>query len=62
MLKRTIPSAGLVVLPRTGHTANLEDPHIFSRAVAEFLEAVEWGTWGDRDPRSQTGSITGIDD
>ena len=26
MLKRTIPTAGLAVLPRTGHTANLEDP------------------------------------
>jgi pimeloyl-ACP methyl ester carboxylesterase len=62
MLKRTVPSAGLLVLPRTGHTANLEDPQIFNRAVAEFLEAVERGAWSDRDPRSQTGSITGIDD
>jgi hypothetical protein len=30
--------------------------------VEEFLAAVERGEWGDRDPRSQTGSITGIDD
>ena len=27
MLKRAIPTAGLAVLPRTGHTANLEEPH-----------------------------------
>jgi pimeloyl-ACP methyl ester carboxylesterase len=62
MLKRTVPAAGLVILPRTGHTANLEDPDAFNRAVEEFLEAVEHGQWRDRDPRSQTGSITGIDD
>jgi pimeloyl-ACP methyl ester carboxylesterase len=62
MLKRTVPSAGLLVLPRTGHTANLEDPAVFNRAVDEFLAAVERGEWGDRDPRSQTGSITGMDD
>jgi pimeloyl-ACP methyl ester carboxylesterase len=61
MLKRAVPSAGLLVLPRTGHTANLEDPHMFNRAVNEFLVAVEGGEWRDRDPRSQTGSITGID-
>ena len=33
MLKRTIPTAGLAVLPRTGHTANLEEPDVFNRAV-----------------------------
>ncbi len=62
MLKRTIPSAGLLVLPRTGHTSNLEDPDAFNRAVSGFLDAVENGAWDERDPRSQTGSITGIDD
>jgi pimeloyl-ACP methyl ester carboxylesterase len=62
MLKRTVPSAGLVVLPRTGHTSNLEDPQAFNRAVAGFLHSVEEGQWSERDPRSQTGSITGMDD
>ncbi len=62
MLKRTIPTAGLTVLPRTGHTANLEDPAAFNRTVEEFLEAVTRGAWGERDPRSLTASITGIDD
>lgn len=62
MLKRTVPSAGLLVLPRTGHTVNLEDPQIFNRAVEEFLEAVERREWRNRDPRSMIGSITGIND
>jgi pimeloyl-ACP methyl ester carboxylesterase len=33
MLKRAIPGSGLSVLPQTGHTANLEDPAAFNRAV-----------------------------
>src|ERR1700753_1334612 len=40
MLKRTIPSAGLTVLPRTGHTANLEEPGVFNEAGDRFLAAV----------------------
>jgi pimeloyl-ACP methyl ester carboxylesterase len=62
MLKRTIPTAGLVVLPGTGHTSNLEDPATFNRTLGEFLGAVERDDWPERDPRSQTGSITGFDD
>jgi pimeloyl-ACP methyl ester carboxylesterase len=60
MLKRTIPTAGLVVMPKTGHTANLEDPDAFNRALEGFLVAVERGEWGTRDPRSRSASITGI--
>jgi pimeloyl-ACP methyl ester carboxylesterase len=62
MLKRTIPSAGLVILPRTGHTSNLEDPAAFNSAVERFLDAVEDGSWGLRDPRSLGASITGMGD
>jgi pimeloyl-ACP methyl ester carboxylesterase len=62
MLKRTIPTAGLIVLPGTGHTSNLENPATFNRTLEEFLAAVERDDWPERDPRSQTGSITGIDD
>jgi pimeloyl-ACP methyl ester carboxylesterase len=61
MLKRTIPTAGLIVLPQTGHTSNLEDPAVFNRTVEEFLGAVARGDWSERDPRSRTGSITGMD-
>ena len=59
MLKRTIPSAGLVVLPRTGHTCNLEEPALFNRLVQEFLTTVEAGGWTLRDPRSISNSLTG---
>ena len=60
MLKRTIPSAGLVVLPRTGHTANLEEPELFNRFVGDFLAAVDAGRWSRRDPRSVSRTLTGI--
>ena len=61
MLKRTIATAGLAILPRTGHTANLEEPDLFNATVERFLEAVEEGRWLARDPRSVSASITGIE-
>jgi pimeloyl-ACP methyl ester carboxylesterase len=51
-LKRTIPTAGLFVQPRTGHAINLEEPAVFNREVQEFLSTVERGGWGKRDPRA----------
>jgi pimeloyl-ACP methyl ester carboxylesterase len=45
-VKRHIPHAGLVMLPMTGHTANIEEPALFSLHVSEFLAAVENGRWG----------------
>src|SRR5437867_11498582 len=30
-MKRKIPTAGLVVLPKSGHTINLEEPEVFNR-------------------------------
>jgi pimeloyl-ACP methyl ester carboxylesterase len=44
-MKRHIPDSGLLVLPRTGHAVNLEEPHLFNQAVEEFLHAVELGRW-----------------
>jgi pimeloyl-ACP methyl ester carboxylesterase len=47
-MKRHIPHAGLVILPMTGHTANIEEPALFNLHVSEFLTAVEngrYGTW-----------------
>jgi pimeloyl-ACP methyl ester carboxylesterase len=61
MLKRTIPTAGLAILPRTGHTANLEEPDLFNGLVDRFLAAVERGAWPPRDPRSLSASTTGIE-
>jgi len=60
MLKRTIPTAGLAVLPRTGHTANLEEPDVFNRVVDSFLSSVARGSWHPRDPRSRSDSTTGM--
>jgi len=57
LMKRTIPSAGLVVLPRTGHALNLEEPDLFNRLVGEFFHQVENDRWPLRDPRSLTGRI-----
>ena len=60
MLKRTIPTSGLAILPRTGHTANLEEPDVFNGLVDRFLAAVARGAWRPRDARSQSASITGM--
>jgi pimeloyl-ACP methyl ester carboxylesterase len=60
MLKRTIPTSGLAVLPRTGHTANLEEPDVFNRVVDDFLAAQARGAWRPRDPRSLSSSTTGM--
>jgi pimeloyl-ACP methyl ester carboxylesterase len=50
-LKRHIPRCGLVMLPRTGHTINLEEPAKFNEAVEDFIHTVERGRWGPRDTR-----------
>jgi pimeloyl-ACP methyl ester carboxylesterase len=45
LMKRTIPHMGLVVLPRTGHGMNLEDPALFNRLVEDFFNQVQAGRW-----------------
>jgi pimeloyl-ACP methyl ester carboxylesterase len=55
-MKRAIPTAGLVVLPKSGHTVNLEEPEAFNRIVSDFLTAVEAGKWGMRNPASLSAS------
>jgi pimeloyl-ACP methyl ester carboxylesterase len=51
-LKRTIPSAGLWMVPRTGHAVNLEEPAAFNQSIEQFFGSVERGRWGLRDPRT----------
>lgn len=58
-LKRTISTSALTVLPRTGHSVNLEDPSAFNDAVGRFL-ADAIGDWPNRDPRALPNSYTGI--
>ena len=43
LMKRTIPGAGLVVLPWSGHALNLEEPALFNRVVEDFFHQVEMG-------------------
>ena len=57
-MKRTIATSGLIILPKSGHAINLEEPDLFNRAVLDFLTAVDAGRWPRRDPASQTGSAT----
>ena len=45
MLKRTVPQAALLVLPRAGHTINSEEPAAFNQALLELFSAVESGRW-----------------
>jgi len=56
-LKKTVPASGLLVLPRTGHTLNIEEPALFNQFVSDFLATVEQGKWLARDPRSAPAEI-----
>jgi pimeloyl-ACP methyl ester carboxylesterase len=60
MLKRTISSSALAVLPRTGHACNLEEPELFNQLVGNFITAVECGRWTSRDPRATASTLTGM--
>ena len=59
-LKRVIPRSGLAVLPKSGHTLNLEEPELVNAFIADFLGRVAAGAWGPRDARATPGAITGI--
>ncbi len=59
LMKRTIPTAALVVMPNCGHTINLEEPAAFNEHIAEFFRIVDAGRWPRRDPRAMTGTILG---
>ena len=59
LMKRCIATAGLAVLPCSGHAINLEEPALFNRLLEDFLHQVEAGRWTRRDPRSVVPSIYG---
>jgi pimeloyl-ACP methyl ester carboxylesterase len=56
-LKRVIPASGLLVLPKTGHTLNIDEPALFNQFVSDFLATVEQKKWLPRDPRSAPAEI-----
>jgi pimeloyl-ACP methyl ester carboxylesterase len=51
-LRRTAPTAGLAVIPRTGHTLTSEEPDRFNAELAEFFSAAEAGRWLAHKPAS----------
>lgn len=52
MLKRTVPTAALAVLPKSGHLTNLEEPALFNRLAEDFFHQVESARW---PPRAAAG-------
>ncbi len=44
-LRRIVPTAGLCVIARSGHTITSEEPAKFNAAVAELIAAAEAGHW-----------------
>ena len=57
-IKKThLPAAGLLVLPKTGHTLNLEEPAVFHQHVGEFIGLAEAGRWTPRDARAKPAEI-----
>jgi pimeloyl-ACP methyl ester carboxylesterase len=59
LMKCSIPTAGLVVMPNAGHTINLEEPSAFNRHLDEFFHAVDVGAWPGRDPRAMVAATLG---
>jgi pimeloyl-ACP methyl ester carboxylesterase len=44
-LKRTVPQAALVVLPRAGHTITLEEPNAVNATLSDLFSAVSLNAW-----------------
>src|SRR5262245_6873843 len=59
LMKRTIATAALVVMPNCGHAINLEEPAAFNAHLAEFFRLADAGAWPRRDPRAEAGAILG---
>jgi len=52
-LQDALAGAGLVMMPKSGHAVNIEEPDLFNAAVGDFLARVETGRWAMRDPRTR---------
>jgi pimeloyl-ACP methyl ester carboxylesterase len=59
LIKRTLPRAGLSIVPCTGHAVNLEEPALFNRLLEDFLHQVAHDKWPARDARTRPESIWG---
>ena len=59
LMKRCIPTAGLAILPCSGHGINLEEPALFNQLLQDFFHQVEAARWHPRDKRAAPPSIYG---
>ena len=59
LIKRTVPRAGLAIVPCTGHAVNLEEPALFNRLLEDFLHQAGADKWPTRDARTRPESIWG---
>ena len=60
LMKRSIPTAALSVMPNCGHAVNIEEPDEFNAIVGDFLVHADSGRWPARDPRAMVASSTGM--
>jgi pimeloyl-ACP methyl ester carboxylesterase len=51
-LKRIIKNSGLLIVPKTGHTINLEEPSLFNNHLSDFYMAINSNSWNERDKRA----------
>jgi pimeloyl-ACP methyl ester carboxylesterase len=51
-LKRKLPAVGLLVIPKSGHLVNLEEPAAFNEALLAFITAVDTDAWPVRNALS----------
>ncbi len=52
-LKDALAASGLVMMPKSGHVVNLEEPDLFNAVVGDFLARVDAVRWAARDPRTR---------
>jgi len=55
-LKKHIPTAGLFMLPRSGHMLNLEETVAFNHTLGRFLRYASDGTWAKLAPDDNAGA------
>jgi pimeloyl-ACP methyl ester carboxylesterase len=60
MMKATIPSAVMSVIPNCGHTINLEAPDEFNRILGLFIAQADSGRWPIRSYALATDTVTGM--
>ena len=51
-LKRLIKTSGLTIIPKSGHTINLEEPALFNQHLTNFYQSIENNSWVERDLRA----------